>query len=304
MEVKDSPKAAVQNGVAKPPAEMIGINDVVWRELRTTDPEKASEFYSALFGWKIEKMPFAGADYWLIKAGEPMIGGFSKVGADERKANGWVIYFQVETVEDGIKAWEAAGGTIIDKTPKEGGDGSRFVEALDQGGEFSLLYQSSKKEFPLPQGPGTFCWSERNTDDMARDMKFFTTVFGWDASTTEPKGSEPAYPHLMSKGKKRPFGGMFTLTPEMKEGGVKSSWLQYVEVEDCDASTKKAVELGGKVCKAPFDIPGTGRIAILLDPLNACFALYQSAQQQKRTHEATTPGSPASPHVHKRQKST
>lgn len=38
-------------------------------EIHAADPERASRFYSSVFGWKIEK--WGQADYWIIKTGEP-----------------------------------------------------------------------------------------------------------------------------------------------------------------------------------------------------------------------------------------
>jgi predicted enzyme related to lactoylglutathione lyase len=35
------------------------------------------------------------------------------------------------------------------------------------------------------------------------------------------------------------------------------------------------MELGGEVCKAPFDIPTVGRIAVFQDPQGAAFAVFQ-----------------------------
>ena len=50
----------------------------------------------------------------------------------------------------------------------------------------------------------------------------------------------------------RPAGGMFKLTPEM--AGVPAHWLVYFAVDDCDAKTQKATELGATTMKpADFD---------------------------------------------------
>ena len=35
-----------------------------WHQVNTRDPEKAEEFYSAVFGWETEKVDTGGADYW------------------------------------------------------------------------------------------------------------------------------------------------------------------------------------------------------------------------------------------------
>jgi predicted enzyme related to lactoylglutathione lyase len=56
------------------------MTDVVWWEIETRAPESFQDFYSALWGWTFEPA-FAdtglGADYWLIRSGEPTLAGCS-----------------------------------------------------------------------------------------------------------------------------------------------------------------------------------------------------------------------------------
>jgi predicted enzyme related to lactoylglutathione lyase len=67
---------------------------------------------------------------------------------------------------------------------------------------------------------------------------------------------------------------MMAMPPNMK--GAPSSWLAYFSVTDCDASTKKVGQLGGKVIAPPMDIPNVGRFAIVQDPQGAVFALFKT----------------------------
>ena len=71
----------------------------------------------------------------------------------------------------------------------------------------------------------------------------------------------------------RPAGGMLKITPEM--GNIPPNWLAYFAVDDCDAKTQKATELGASVMKPADDIPGIGRFSILTDPQGAAFALIK-----------------------------
>jgi predicted enzyme related to lactoylglutathione lyase len=56
---------------------------------------------------------------------------------------------------------------------------------------------------------------------------------------------------------------------EAKAGGMPPSWGSYVTVTDVDAVARKAAELGGKVVHGPQDIPGVGRMAVIVDPQGA-----------------------------------
>ena len=62
--------------------------------------------------------------------------------------------------------------------------------------------------------------------------------------------------------------------PEM--GNMPTGWGVYFSVEDADASTTKAQELGGTVVAEPFDVT-VGRTAWLLDPLGTPFQVITLA---------------------------
>jgi predicted enzyme related to lactoylglutathione lyase len=63
----------------------------------------------------------------------------------------------------------------------------------------------------------------------------------------------------------KPIAGLFPLTgPEFD--GVPESWMSYLAVDDVDARVAKAVKAGAKLMKPMFEVPGVGRIAILMEP--------------------------------------
>ena len=85
--------------------------DFSWSELVTSDQAAAKEFYTSLFGWKINPFP-GGGDYWHIDTG----------GADDtpdgalkgRKQPGEPIvnYISVDSVAEFSKKIEKLGGKI------------------------------------------------------------------------------------------------------------------------------------------------------------------------------------------------
>lgn len=72
--------------------------------------------------------------------------------------------------------------------------------------------------------------------------------------------------------------GMIPLA--MVQPGVPPNWKIYLAVDDCDATAARAEAEGGKVLKAPADIPGTGRFAVLADPQGARFGILQPAPME------------------------
>lgn len=70
------------------------------------------------------------------------------------------------------------------------------------------------------------------------------------------------------------LGGIMT-TP--RDHPSPPAWLFYAETGDLDAALRRATTKGAKVLSGPMDVPGGGRIAQLVDPQGAAFALHQGA---------------------------
>jgi predicted enzyme related to lactoylglutathione lyase len=59
--------------------------------------------------------------------------------------------------------------------------------------------------------------------------------------------------------------------------GGPSMWLAYVNVDDVEASTKKAQSLGATVVRDKTEVPQMGWFSIITDPTGALIALWQGA---------------------------
>jgi len=85
-----------------------------WYELLTTDGARAAEFYSGLFGWKVEEQrPFEGMVYRLFKLGEVPIGGAFVINEELGKAPPhWAVSFSVENADQTARLAKELGGEI------------------------------------------------------------------------------------------------------------------------------------------------------------------------------------------------
>jgi predicted enzyme related to lactoylglutathione lyase len=109
---------------------------------------------------------------------------------------------------------------------------------------------------------GTFCWNELMTRDVEHAKRFYRDIIGWSFEPMEMPGGG-TYWCAMLDGK--PVAGLFSLaSPEFD--GVPESWMSYLAVDDVDQRVAKAVKAGAKLIKPIFDVPGVGRIAILMQP--------------------------------------
>jgi predicted enzyme related to lactoylglutathione lyase len=118
---------------------------IVHFEIPADDVEKLRKFYSALFGWKIEKMP-GPMEYFGIQTvpvndkGMPVRpgvnGGMMKKQNPEHKP---VNYVAVESVDEYVKKIEALGGRVIVPKMEVPGIGW-WASALDpEGNQFAIM---------------------------------------------------------------------------------------------------------------------------------------------------------------------
>ena len=110
---------------------------------------------------------------------------------------------------------------------------------------------------------GTFYWNELMTRDVEGAKKFYADTLGWSYDAMPMPDGAGSYWLAMMDGE--PVGGLFDISGSDFEG-VPESWMAYIAVDDVDARVAKAVKVGAKLMKPVFDVPGVGRIAILMQP--------------------------------------
>jgi uncharacterized protein len=116
---------------------------------------------------------------------------------------------------------------------------------------------------------GRFVWHELMTTDPQAAAAFYSKVLPWKA---QPSGM-PDYT-LWVAGKTM-TGGLMAQPESARQAGAPPSWLVYIGTPDVDGTAAAAERLGGKVLKAPADIPNVGRFAVLADPQGAAFAIFK-----------------------------
>lgn len=122
-----------------------------------------------------------------------------------------------------------------------------------------------------PNKLGRFVWHELLTNDVEAAISFYTKVVGWKKQDFE---HNPAYKILV--GARGPAAGVMEIPAEARAMGVRPNWMTYVGTPDCDGTASRVEELGGRILRAPEDIPMVGRFAVVQDPQGATFALFTS----------------------------
>jgi len=117
----------------------------------------------------------------------------------------------------------------------------------------------------IPIGPGDFVWYELVTPDLDAAEKFYKNVIGW---TTCDSGMSGMRYTLVSAGETQ-IAGMMSMP------GAPPGWLGYIAVPDVDTFADRVQKAGGKIYRAPQDIPNIGRFSVVADPQGAVFVLFK-----------------------------
>ena len=133
---------------------------------------------------------------------------------------------------------------------------------------------------------GAFVWYELMTSDLQAAEAFYRKVVGW---TAQDSGMSDRTYTIVSAGA-TPVGGLMSIPEEARKMGAGPAWLGYIGVPDVDASTAALKAAGGAVYRAPQDIPGVGRFAVVADPQGATFMLFKGSAEHGPAPAA--PGTP------------
>lgn len=140
----------------------------------------------------------------------------------------------------------------------------------------------------MPKTAKSFFWYELMTSDMDAAEAFYTDVVGWKAQAFDTAPGMPAYT-VMNAGE-RGIGGIMTLPEDARKMGMSPAWVGYINTPDVDASTEVLKKAGGKIYRAPSDIPGVGRFAVVADPQGAMFMFLQPSGADQPAVPPGTPG--------------
>ena len=136
-------RGATQSAAAPPPPKP---GSFVWHELMTRDTARARDFYSQLFGWKMqedEMMP--GFIYTMISNKGDMLGGMMAITPEQGDTPPhWMIYVSVRDVDATAQQCESMGGEII--VPAHDIPVGRWALLQDPTGAKFAIYKSRTRK--------------------------------------------------------------------------------------------------------------------------------------------------------------
>ena len=258
----------------------------VWHELLTKDAEAAKSFYQSVVGWSTTKWGDGSVDYSMFTAGEMPVAGLMTGNSDPSQPEVppiWIAYVGVDDVDETVDTTVQSGGGVIVPAKTMPGVGRFAVLRDPQGATFAAITGEGEMPPETDPKPLEFSWHELITPDYKAAAEFYNKIFGWKKQSEMDMGEFGTY--YMFGRDRFTYGGMMNMPP----GTPGPSWLHYVSVPDsADAAADRAKAAGGTIINGPMEVPGGDRIAAIVDPQGAAFAVHSKAPAGAQSYQ---PGS-------------
>jgi predicted enzyme related to lactoylglutathione lyase len=242
-----------------------------WVDLGAHDVDAAERYYTQLFGWTADRMPYgSGADevyVMLRKDGHDAAAMYTMDATQKSQGmpSTWLSYVTVESVDETVTRARALGATVLADAFDVMDVGRMALIGDPTGALFAAWEPKRHTGAGIKDDPGSLCWNELGTRDMDRAVAFYSALFGWTPQAFE----DSPVPYTLMMNGETPVGGLYAMLPSME--GVPPHWAPYFAVEDTDDTLRRSDALGGTTVAPPDDIPGIGRLAGLRDPQGATF---------------------------------
>jgi predicted enzyme related to lactoylglutathione lyase len=260
-----------------------------WTDTAQPDPESATRFYGALFGWEFEDVmpPDAPGSYFMarIRGRDVAAVGPQPEGAPPMAL--WNTYVQTDSADETASRVRDAGGSVMTE-PFDVMDAGRMAVFADPEGAVFCVWEPRRNTgAQVVNEHGAVNFNTLNTRDVATAKRFYGSVFGWgtldlgggdDMWTLSAYGDhlEELTPgirkNMAEMGAPEGFADVVAAIQRIPDDqpDTPAHWSVTFAVDDADAAAASAEELGGKVLVPPLDAPWV-RLTVLADPAGATF---------------------------------
>jgi predicted enzyme related to lactoylglutathione lyase len=269
-----------------PTRDTTTFGEPCWADLMTSDPVRAREFYTKLFGWTATESGEEYGHYVTFRKGDADVAGMAAQMPDSTMPDAWSTYLAVTDADATTAAARAAGAQVIAE-PMTIGTMGRMAFLLDPSGAAIGLWQAAEHTgFGVVGEDGTPVWHELNTLDWDAALPFYEKTFGWKPVTLSDT-DEFRYSTIGRDGDM--VAGIFDASRHLPPG-MPSHWQLYFGAADVRATAARVTELGGSVVGEPWTAE-FGTFARVTDPTGAMFVLgsLDEPQGEPKEQPAATP---------------
>ncbi|KNB54338.1 VOC family protein [Streptomyces caatingaensis] len=119
--------------------------------------------------------------------------------------------------------------------------------------------------------PGTPCWVDLMAPDQRAALDFYRDLFGWQGEPGPPETGGYAVCALNG----RAVAGIGPAMAQDGQPAPPTAWTTYLSVADAEAAARAVAAHGGTVVMPAMDVLTFGRMAIVADPSEAVFGLWE-----------------------------
>lgn len=240
------------------------MNPVVHFEIAGSDRRRLSDFYGAVFGWRIDQQD--EMDYGMVdtRSSRGFNGGITT--APEGQANGVIVYVGVPDIQERLDKAVALGGELVVPVTQIP-DVVTFAVFRDPHGNATGLVSTDGTPPPRSEEGGTpVTWFEIIGKD-ASIQDFYRDLFDWKISDMSPVAG-----YGTVGWEDWGFGGGIGVVGEQSGPYVTI----YPEVADVDATLRAVEANGGEIVMPATDMPEVGiRAAAFRDPDGIMVGAYK-----------------------------
>ncbi len=244
---------------------------ICWADLAAKDMRTAATWYQDAFGWAaidFDVGPDGGAV--LFEVAGKRVASISQASPDPGAPvpqSFWLSYLAVDSVDRAVEQARRAGATLFVPAFDVLDLGREAILQDPVGALIALWEPRAHRGAELVGVPGSMCWSELVTSEVARAADFYRTLAGWSITTESRHGQLTA----QIRSGDRLIGGISPPPPSVK--ALAPLWLLGLGAHDCTATERRLIELRGTAVLASRAHHACGQWAWIRDPQGALFAV-------------------------------
>jgi uncharacterized protein len=244
-----------------------------WTDLAVPDVRAATDFYGPVFGWSFVDSGAQFGHYHIARTRDRAAAAIGSL-QQEGQPSAWTVYLASDDADATAKLVGAAGGSVLIDPFDIPGNGRMLVGLDPCGASFGVWQAAGQIGIEIYAEPGSLVWAEARLTDLAAGRRFYAAVFG---HTFQPSPGMPGDYETFQVGGQT-AGGM---GGKVGPAGMPAHWLPYFSVPDVDAAVSTTEHGGGAVVTVPQDTP-FGRMAVLIDPFGAAFAVHREPSEEQQ----------------------